>query len=94
MKILTLNCGSSSVKYSFWEMPGAIPLCQGIVERVTVGGSTIKHKVAGADEVLIQHECPTHTEAIHLIFDYLTSIEDGVIRDLSEVDVVAHRIVH
>jgi acetate kinase len=94
MKILTLNCGSSSVKYSLWKMPGAIPLCQGIVERVTVGGSFIRHKVAGADEYKKMHECPTHEDAITLIFEFIIDDTYGVLSDLSEVGVMAHRVVH
>ncbi len=94
MKIITLNCGSSSVKYSAWEMPGAEPLCQGIVERVTIGGSTITHKVSGLDEMKVAHECPTHAEAISLIFSFLTDANHGVVRSLAEVDAVAHRVVH
>jgi acetate kinase len=94
MKILTLNCGSSSVKYSIWEMPGATPLCQGIVERVAMGGSIITHKVANRDSLLHKHDCPDHEAAINLIFNYLTDANHGVIRDLSEIETVAHRVVH
>ncbi|MGQ0670124.1 MAG: acetate kinase [Actinomycetota bacterium] len=94
MKIMTLNCGSSSVKYSVWEMPGSRPLCQGIVDRVTIGSSSIWHRVAGAGEVRMEHDCPTHDVAIRLIFDTLTDEGHGVVRDLSEIDSVAHRVVH
>lgn len=94
MKVLTLNCGSSSVKYSLWDMPGALPLCQGIVERVIVGGSFIRHKVAGSDEIKKMHECPTQDDAIHLIFSFLTDTVHGVVADLSEVGAMAHRVVH
>jgi acetate kinase len=94
MKILTLNCGSSSVKYGLWEMPGALPLCQGIVERVTIGSSTITHKVRGMSEMRVEHDCPTHDEAIELIFDFLTHSDHGVIEDLETIGAVAHRVVH
>ncbi len=94
MKILTLNCGSSSVKYSLWEMPGAVPLCQGIVERVAMGNSSITHKAIRKSPIKQSHDCPDHEAAINLIFKYLTDAELGVIGDLSEIDVAAHRVVH
>jgi acetate kinase len=94
MKILTLNCGSSSVKYGVWEMPGAEPLCQGIVERVTLGGSKITHFVLGSGKTQVEHDCPTHNEAIQLIFQFISHAEHGVIRDVSELGAVAHRVVH
>jgi acetate kinase len=94
MKVLTLNCGSSSVKYSVWEMPGAIPLCQGIVERVGIGGSFIRQKVSGSDEIRIEQDCPTGEAAIRLIFSAITDKENGVISDFSEINAVAHRVVH
>jgi len=93
MKVLTINSGSSSIKYSVWKMPDAVPLCMGIVERVTVGGSFIRHMVAGSPEIQLHHECPTHNEAIELIVQFLTG-ELGVIRDLGEIHAVAHRVVH
>jgi acetate kinase len=94
MKIMCLNCGSSSVKYSLWDMPSATPLCQGIVERVTVGASTVRHKVAGAPEIRFDHDCPQHDIAIRLIFDLLTHPQHGGLSDLSELDAIAHRVVH
>jgi len=94
MKVLTINCGSSSIKYSVWEMPGAQPLCMGIVERVTIGGSFIRHKVAGSEEIKVEHDCPNHNEAIDLIFRFLLDPERGVISDLTEIGAVAHRVVH
>lgn len=94
MKILTLNCGSSSVKYSLWEMPGAVPLSQGIVERVAMGESSITHKAANRKKLQQNIECPDHKAAINFIFKFLTDTELGVIADLSEINVVAHRVVH
>ena len=94
MKILTLNCGSSSVKYSLWEMPGAVPLCQGIVERVAMENSSITHKTAQNSSVKQERECPDHEAAINLIFKFITDAELGVIQNLSEIGAVAHRVVH
>ena len=94
MKILTLNCGSSSVKYSLWEMPGAVPLCQGIVERVAMGNSSITHNAGRKSSVKQERDCPDDEAAINLIFKYITDTELGVIQNLSEIGAVAHRVVH
>ncbi len=94
MKILTLNCGSSSVKYQVYDWEEKVPLAQGVVERVTIGDSFIKHTPFGKDPVKISHECPDHEEAIKLIMDTLTHPDYGVIKDLSEIDAVGHRVVH
>lgn len=96
MKILTLNCGSSSVKYSLWD---ALPetrakLCDGIVERVTLEGGVIRHQLPKAQEIVQYQECPDHATALRLIIDALTSRDCKVINDLSEIDAVAHRVVH
>ena len=92
MKILTLNCGSSSVKYTLWEMPSRTIICNGVVDRVTVGGSSIKHR--GKKTIALKHECPTHDVAIKLILKLLTDPEYGPLKDISEVDAVGHRVVH
>jgi acetate kinase len=94
VKILTINCGSSSVKYSAWEMPGSTPLCQGIVERVGLGSGTFTHRSAGSGVIHGDHDCPTHEDAIRLVFDAITRPSVGVVQDLSEVGTVAHRVVH
>jgi acetate kinase len=94
MDILTLNCGSSSVKYQLYRWEEKKILAKGIVERVTIGGSFISHEVMGNDKVKISHDCPTHKEAINLIMQTLTSPEYGVIKDVHEVKAVGHRVVH
>jgi len=94
VKILTLNCGSSSVKYSLWEMPQAVPLCLGIAERVGLTDSFVRHQVSGRDEVRIERGFPSHAEALELIFSLLTDAEHGALRDVSDIDAVAHRVVH
>ncbi len=94
MDILTLNCGSSSVKYQLYRWEEKKILAKGVVERVTIGGSFIKHEVPGKDTVKIEKECPTHKEAIELIMSTLTSPEYGVIKDIKEVKAVGHRVVH
>ena len=94
MDVLTLNCGSSSVKYQLYRWSEKRILAKGIVERVTVGGSFIKHEVPGRDTVKLQFECPTHKEAIELILNTLVSSEYGVIKDVKQVEAVGHRVVH
>ncbi len=94
MDILTLNCGSSSVKYQLYRWEEKRILAKGVVERVTVGGSFIKHEVPGRDTVKIEKECPTHKEAIELIMSTLTSSEHGVIKDIKDIKAVGHRVVH
>lgn len=92
MNILTINCGSSSVKYALWKMPVRKRLCSGIVDRVTIGGSSIKHE--SKKSIWLKHECPTHDAAVKLILGLLTDTEYGALKDASEVDAVGHRVVH
>ncbi|MGA2974474.1 MAG: acetate kinase [Spirochaetia bacterium] len=95
MDILTLNCGSSSVKYQLYRWDDRDTLASGIVERVTVGGSFINHysKKSGK-KIKREHDCPHHKEAIELIVKTLLDPEVGAISDLSEIKAVGHRMVH
>jgi acetate kinase len=95
MDILTLNCGSSSVKYQLYRWEEREVLASGIVERVTVGGSFINHysKKSGK-KIKKEHDCPHHREAIELIVQTLLDPEVGAIGDLSEIKAVGHRVVH
>ncbi|MDR0302226.1 MAG: acetate kinase, partial [Treponema sp.] len=94
MIILTLNCGSSSAKYQVFNWETKDILAVGIVEKVTIGGSFISHKAKGRDEVVFEHDCPTHTDAIELIIKTLTDKETGVIEDMSVIKAVGHRVLH
>ncbi|MCL2213850.1 MAG: acetate kinase [Treponema sp.] len=94
MIILTLNCGSSSAKYQVYDWETKDVLAVGIVEKVTIGGSFITHKAKGKEEVVLNHDCPTHTDAINLIIKILTSRDMGVINDMSVIKTVGHRVVH
>lgn len=94
MKILVLNCGSSSAKYMVFDWENKEIMCKGIVERVTIGGSFCVHEVTGRDKVKIERECPTHKEAVALILDLLVSPEHGVLKDVKEINAVGHRVVH
>ncbi|MDR1904570.1 MAG: acetate kinase [Treponema sp.] len=94
MVILTLNCGSSSAKYQVYDWDKKDVLAVGIVEKVTLGGSFISHKVKGKDEYTVNHDCPTHTDAVDLIIKTLTDKERGVITDMSVIKAVGHRVLH
>ena len=94
MVILTLNCGSSSVKYQVFDWEKKDVLAVGIVEKVTIGGSFINHKAKGKEELTVNHDCPTHTEAVDLIIKTLTDSNTGVISDMGVIKAVGHRVAH
>jgi len=94
MIILTLNCGSSSAKYQVYDWEAKDILAVGIVEKVTFPGSFIDHRVKGKDEITLQQDCPTHTDAVELIIKMLTSKDHGVISDMSVIKAVGHRVLH
>jgi acetate kinase len=94
MVILTLNCGSSSVKYQVYDWDAKNVLASGMVERVTLGNSVINHKVIGRPDYTREHDCPTHTVAIELIMRTLVDKEVGVIPDMGVIKAVGHRMVH
>ncbi|HEY8541132.1 MAG TPA: acetate kinase [Pseudothermotoga sp.] len=93
MKILVVNCGSSSVKYQFVDMEGEKVLCKGLAERVGIEGSRLVHRV-NADKHVIEKPMKDHEEALKLILEVLLDPEIGVIKDLSEISAVGHRVVH
>jgi acetate kinase len=94
MKILVLNCGSSSAKYMVFDWDKQDIICKGIVERVTIGGSFCEHEATGRDKVKIERDCPTHKEAVNLILELLLHPEYGVLKSIKEIDAVGHRVVH
>ncbi|MEM3550121.1 MAG: acetate kinase [Candidatus Bathyarchaeia archaeon] len=94
MKVLTLNCGSSSVKYMLYNWDEKAIMAKGIVERVTIGGTYCIHEAIGRSKIRIDCDCLNHAAAVKLILDTLTHSNYGVINDLSEVNAVGHRVVH
>jgi acetate kinase len=88
MVILTLNCGSSSAKYQVYDWEKKDVLAVGIVEKVTLGGSFITHKVKGREEYTANNDCPTHTDAVDLIIKTLTDPKVGVISDMHVIKAV------
>ncbi|WP_040397543.1 acetate/propionate family kinase [Anaerococcus senegalensis] len=93
MKILVINCGSSSLKYQLFDMDNEEVLVKGLVERIGIDGSRLKQE-KGDDEYIIEEDMKDHTEAVKHVFDAITDKENGVIADLSEIDAVGHRFVH
>ena len=94
MIILTLNCGSSSLKYQLYDWEAKENLAAGIVERVTLEGSFIKHRSKGKDEFEKKQDCPTHKEAIELIISTILDKTVGAIENIDEIKAVGHRVVH
>lgn len=94
MKILVLNCGSSSFKYQLIDMNGENVLAKGLVERIGIAGSKIKHTKTGHEPVSKEVDFPNHTAAIKFVLDMLTDSEYGALRSLDELSAVGHRLVH
>lgn len=94
MKILVLNCGSSSVKYQLFNMEDESVLAKGLVERIGIDGSVLTHRPAGKDKMVRETEIPDHKVAIGLCLEALTDPHYGVIKDYGEIGAIGHRIVH
>lgn len=94
MKILVLNCGSSSIKYALYDMDSKTVMTSGGAERVGLDGAFVKVKLANGEKKTVMHDIPEHTEGVKFIFCLLTDPEIGVIKDLKEIDAVGHRMVH
>ena len=94
MKILVLNCGSSSIKYALYNMDDKSVMTSGGAERVGLDNAFVKVKLANGEKKQIMHDIPEHTEGVKFIFSLLTDPEIGVIKDLKEIDAVGHRMVH
>ena len=94
MKILVLNCGSSSIKYALYNMDTKEVMTSGGAERVGLDGAFVKVKLANGEKKQIMHDIPEHTEGVKFIFYLLSDPEIGVIKDLKEIDAVGHRMVH
>ena len=93
MKILVLNCGSSSIKYKLYNMDDESVLAQGGVERIGIDNAFIQVKLPDGTKKKIMRDLPTHKEGVQLVFECLTDPEFGAIKHLDEIDAVGHRIV-
>lgn len=94
MKILVINCGSSSLKYQFLDMEGEKLLASGLVERIGIEGSRLKHEKQGQDKVVMEYPMEDHKVALNYVLEALMNKEHGVIASVSEIDAVGHRVVH
>ncbi len=94
MKILVINAGSSSLKYQFMDSDTHEVFAKGLCERIGIDGR-LTHKVPAKDQKFeAEIPMPTHGEAIQSVLDALTSPEHGVVKDVSEIDAVGHRVLH
>lgn len=94
MKILVLNCGSSSIKYALYNMDDKSVMTSGGAERVGLDGAFVKVKLPDGTKKKVMHDIPEHTEGVKFIFSLLTDPEIGVIKSLDEIGAVGHRMVH
>ena len=93
MKVLVINCGSSSLKYQLIDMENEQVLAKGNYERIGQGNSFVTHKVAG-EKYLIEHPVSSHKEAFEIMLEQLQHKDYGVIKDLNEINAIGHRIPH
>ena len=94
MNILVLNCGSSSLKYQLIDMADERALAKGLVERIGLAGSQLKHSPDGKDSAVIEQPIPDHATAVQLVMNALTNADHGVIKSMDEIGAVGHRVVH
>lgn len=94
MKILVLNCGSSSLKYQLIDMENEEVLAKGLCERIGQDGAVLTHKPEGKDKYVKETAMPDHQVAVQLVLDALMDAEHGVITDSKEIGAVGHRVLH
>ena len=93
MKVLVINCGSSSLKYQLINMEDKSVLAKGLCERIGIDGR-LTHSPEGKDKVVIEAAMPDHTVAVKMVLDALVDEKIGVLKDTSEISAVGHRVVH
>ncbi len=94
MKVLVINCGSSSLKYQLINMADESVLAIGLVERIGIEGSVLKHEIPGMDKVVIETPMPDHKVALEIVMNALVNPEHGAIKSMDEISAVGHRVVH
>lgn len=94
MKILVLNCGSSSIKYQLFDMESKSVLAKGGIEKIGLEGSFLKLTQPDGEKVTLTKDIPEHTTGVRFIISVLTGEEYGVIKSINEIDAVGHRMVH
>ena len=94
MKILVLNCGSSSIKYKLFDMTTKEVIAQGGIEKIGLKGSFLKLTLPNGEKKILEKDIPEHTVGVEFILNTLISPEYGAIKSLDEINAVGHRMVH
>ena len=94
MKVLVVNCGSSSLKYQLFNMEDESVLAKGLVERIGIEGSILNHQPTGKAKFPLTADIKNHNIAIKMVLDALTDKEHGVVASIDEIDAIGHRVVH
>ena len=94
MKIIVLNCGSSSIKYQLFEMPSAEVVAKGLVDKIGLKGASVKHYMANGDVLKLEGEILDHQAGIEFVLGVITHKEYGCVSDMNEIGAVGHRVVH
>ena len=94
MKILVINCGSSSLKYQLIDMDNESVVAKGLCERIGIEGSKLTHQPAGKDKYVVESPMPNHTVAINMVMEALQDKDHGVIASTDEISAIGHRVLH
>lgn len=94
MKVLVLNCGSSSIKYKLFDMTSKEVIGQGGIEKIGMKGSFLKLTLPNGEKKVLEKDIPEHTVGVEFILNTLIHAEYGAIKSLEEIDAVGHRMVH
>jgi len=94
VKVLVVNCGSSSIKYQLLDMTNESLLAKGLVERIGLEGAVLTHQPVGKDKVTISGDIKNHSVGIKMVLDALTDAKHGVISSMKDISAVGHRVVH
>ena len=94
MNVLVLNCGSSSLKYQLIDMNTKSILAKGICEKIGIEGTSLTHKPTGKEQLVVNQPMPDHKAAVKLVMDALLDKKYGVVKSMSEIQAVGHRVLH
>lgn len=94
MKVLVLNCGSSSIKYKLFDMDHKAVIAQGGIEKIGLKDSFLKLTLPNGEKKILEKDIPEHTVGVEFILQTLTGAEYGVVKSMDEIDAVGHRMVH
>ena len=94
MKVLVLNCGSSSIKYKLFDMDSKEVIAQGGIEKIGLKDSFLKLTLPNGEKKILEKDIPEHTVGVEFILNTLVSPEYGAIQSLEEINAVGHRMVH